>query len=98
MSSRRQFITLLGGAAAVWPLAARGEQLGGRRRLGVLMATAIDDPESRKRLFALLQGLQQLGWVEDRLLDTANTIRLLSRNAAFVTSMTQTRLSPLRAR
>jgi putative tryptophan/tyrosine transport system substrate-binding protein len=63
---RRQFITLLGGAAAVWPLAARGEQLGGRRRLGVLMATAADDPESRKRLFALLQGLQQLGWVEGR--------------------------------
>jgi putative ABC transport system substrate-binding protein len=62
---RREFITLLGGAAAAWQLAARAQQLG-RRRLGVLMATAIDDPESRKRLFALLQGLQQLGWVEDR--------------------------------
>ncbi|SRR6266446_1662462 len=62
---RREFITLLGGAAA-WPRVARAQQPGGRRRLGVLMATAADDPESRKRLFALLQGLQQLGWVEGR--------------------------------
>ena len=63
--TRRELIMLLGGAAA-WPLAARAQQPGGRRRLGVLMATAADDPESRKRLFALLQGLQQLGWIEGR--------------------------------
>jgi putative ABC transport system substrate-binding protein len=63
---RREFVALLGGAAAAWPLAARAQQPGGRRRLGVLMATAADDPESRKRLFALLQGMQQLGWVEGR--------------------------------
>jgi putative ABC transport system substrate-binding protein len=64
---RREFITVLGGGVgAAWPLAARAQQPGGRRRLGVLMATAADDSESRKRLFALLQGLQQLGWVEGR--------------------------------
>jgi putative ABC transport system substrate-binding protein len=63
---RREFITLLGGAAAAWPLTARAQQSERVRRIGVLMATAIGDPESRKRLFALLQGLQQLGWVEGR--------------------------------
>jgi putative tryptophan/tyrosine transport system substrate-binding protein len=62
---RREFITLLAGAA-MWPLAARAQQRERIRRIGVLMATAGDDPESRKRLFALLQGLQQLGWVEGR--------------------------------
>src|SRR5262245_2274418 len=59
---RREFITLLGGAAAGWPIAARGQQPGGRRRLGVLMSTAADDPESQMRLVAFVQGLQQAGW------------------------------------
>ena len=57
---RRAFITLLGGAAAAWPRAARAQQP--VRRIGVLMAIAADDPESQARLTAFLQGLQQLGW------------------------------------
>jgi putative ABC transport system substrate-binding protein len=62
---RRDFITLLGGAAA-WPLAARAQQPGGMRRIGVLMNLAVDDPESQARIIAFVQGLQQLGWAEGR--------------------------------
>jgi putative tryptophan/tyrosine transport system substrate-binding protein len=60
---RREFIALLGGAAA-WPLAARAQQDGRVRRVGVLMTTAADDPEGQARLAAFLQGLQQLGWID----------------------------------
>jgi putative tryptophan/tyrosine transport system substrate-binding protein len=58
---RRDFITLLGGAAA-WPLAARAQQAGGMRRVGVLMNLTADDPEASARVTAFAQGLQQLGW------------------------------------
>jgi hypothetical protein len=62
---RREFITLLGGAAAAaWPLAARAQER--VRRVGVLMDLAADDPLSQARITAFLQGLQQLGWTIDR--------------------------------
>ena len=62
---RREFITLLGGAAAAWPLAARAQQRGDRvRRIGVLMNLAGDDPEGQARVAAFLQSLQQLGWTD----------------------------------
>jgi putative ABC transport system substrate-binding protein len=63
---RREFITLLGGAAAGWPLAARGQQPERMRRIGVLMGLAADDPESSARLTAFVRGLQQLGWSDGR--------------------------------
>jgi ABC-type uncharacterized transport system substrate-binding protein len=62
---RREFITLLGGGAAAWPLAARAQQPA-MRRIGVLMNLAADDPEGQGRVTAFVQALQQLGWIEGR--------------------------------
>jgi putative tryptophan/tyrosine transport system substrate-binding protein len=63
---RRAFITLLGGAATAWPLAARAQQAERRRLIGVLMYAPADDPEGQARLAALAQALKQLGWSDDR--------------------------------
>ena len=66
---RRQFITLLGGAAAysvAWPLAARAQQPQRMRRIGVLDTLAADDPEASVRHGAFMQGLQELGWAIGR--------------------------------
>jgi ABC-type uncharacterized transport system substrate-binding protein len=62
---RREFITLLGGAAAALPSAARAQQVDRLRRIGMLLGSA-DDPEGRARVRALKQGLQELGWTEGR--------------------------------
>ena len=63
---RRQFITLLGGAVAVWPLAARTQQPERIRRIGVLMNQSADDPEGQARLIAFVQALQHFGWTNGR--------------------------------
>src|SRR5262245_16421943 len=63
---RREFISLLGGAAAAWPLAARAQQPERMRRVGVLMPGAADDPEFQARMTAFVQGLAQLGWIDGR--------------------------------
>ena len=59
---RREFITLLGGAAAAWPLAARAQQGERMRSVGVLMTFGADEAIGQTRVAALLQGLQQTGW------------------------------------
>ena len=63
---RREFITLIGGAAAAWPLAARAQQPERMRRIGVLHTTSADNPDGQARNTAFLQGLQQLGWNDGR--------------------------------
>jgi ABC-type uncharacterized transport system substrate-binding protein len=62
--NRRDFITLLGGAAGAWPLAARAQQPDRMRRIGVLQPLAANDPEAQPRVSALQRRLQELGWVD----------------------------------
>src|SRR5262245_41862743 len=63
---RRSFITLLGGAAAAWPLAARAQQAERVRRVAFLHVYAENDPEVLPRIVAFRQGLEALGWTENR--------------------------------
>ena len=63
---RRDFLTLLGGAAAAWPLAARAQQDGRVRRIGVLMLSEENDPEGKRRISAFTQALADLGWADGR--------------------------------
>ena len=61
--NRREFVTLLGSAAA-WPLAARAQQSERMRRIGMLMGLTEDNPQTRLSIDAFVQRLRQLGWSE----------------------------------
>jgi hypothetical protein len=63
---RREFVTLLGGAAATWPLAAGAQQAERMRRIGVLVPYVADDPEAQARMAAFQQALAELGWIDGR--------------------------------
>jgi putative ABC transport system substrate-binding protein len=64
---RRDFITVLGGAAVAWPVGARAQQPEGMRRIGVLTGgSTAEDPDGQARIAGFQQGLQQLGWIEGR--------------------------------
>jgi putative ABC transport system substrate-binding protein len=91
MIGRREFITLLGGAAA-WPLTAPAQQGQRMRRIGVLIGSAADDPQAPARIAALAQGLQELGWTADRNLRIdyrfgGGNVDELRRHAAGLTTL-----------
>jgi putative tryptophan/tyrosine transport system substrate-binding protein len=92
MMRRREFITLLGGAAAGWPTAARAQQADQMRRVGVLAYWPADDLEGQARLAAFAQALKQLGWSDGRNLriDTRSTADAddLRRHAAELAALT----------
>jgi putative tryptophan/tyrosine transport system substrate-binding protein len=73
---RRKFLATLGGAAAMWPLAARAQQTGATRRIGVLVNNEEADPELQGQIAAFRQSLEQLGWFEGR------TIQIELRSSA----------------
>jgi putative tryptophan/tyrosine transport system substrate-binding protein len=101
---RREFISLLGGTVAAWPLAARAQQM---RRIGVLMAINTDDPEAQARIAALVGSLQQLGWavgkniqVDYRLAADADTLRkyaaeLVALAPDVILAQSSTAIAPL---
>src|ERR1700730_9713249 len=74
---RREFITLLGGAAAAWPLPARAQQPDRARRIGMLLSGTADDAVFQTWVGAFLQGLAQSGWIDGR------NVRIETRWAGF---------------
>ena len=107
---RREFITLLGGAAAAWPLAARAQKAGGMRRIGILVNGAEADPEMQVRIAAFRRELGQLGWVEghniridlrfsaadpERLPQLAKELLALNSEVIFVHTTPGTNTNPL---
>src|SRR5262245_1103006 len=89
---RREFIALLGGVGAAWPVAARAQQGERMRRIGVLMSSAADDPEAPTRVTAIAQGLQELGWTVGRNLSIdyrwgAGDIELFRKYAAELVAL-----------
>jgi putative ABC transport system substrate-binding protein len=77
---RRDFITLLGGAAAAWPLAARAQQ--DSKRLGVLMTSTATDPTMQSQLATFVEGLRKLGWIEGQNLRTE--VRWAAANPSLI--------------
>jgi putative ABC transport system substrate-binding protein len=65
---RREFITLFGGAAAAWPLAARAQQPGPTRHVGMLVNFTEEDPEARRRVAAFQKSMSELGWIDGKTL------------------------------
>ena len=89
MIKRRAFITLLGGAAAAWPLAARAQQGERVRRVAFLHALPEGDPKARARVTAFRQELETLGWKEGRNIEVVHRFSGadVARIQAYVTEL-----------
>jgi putative tryptophan/tyrosine transport system substrate-binding protein len=90
---RREFISLIGSAAAAWPVAARAQQSERMRRIGVLMHSRADEPEAQARLRAFLQGLEEAGWAVGRNLQvdhrwSVGDLARLRKDAAELVALT----------
>jgi putative tryptophan/tyrosine transport system substrate-binding protein len=105
---RREFITLIGGAAAAWPLAARAQQGDRMRRVGVLSNPGADDAEMQSRTAAFVQGLKEFGWTVGRNLHIdyrwsngnaerlrAHAVELMALQPDVVLAMSGTSIMPL---
>jgi putative ABC transport system substrate-binding protein len=93
---RRDFIKVIAGSATVWPLAARAQQGGAVRHVGVLLALPESDPEWLRRVNALKRGLEELGWIDGRNValefrSSGNAKQL----AALATEMAQTNVDAI---
>ena len=86
---RRDFITLIGGVAAAWPVVARGQPESGMRRIGWLVGLGESDPEARRRVAAFLQQLDRLGWTIGRnvQIDYRWLSDSIGRNEAYVAEL-----------
>jgi putative ABC transport system substrate-binding protein len=82
---RREFITLIGGAAAAWPLAVYAQQAERVRLIGLLMNLSESDPESQARIGALRDGLRKLGWIDGRNIQIESRLQPAIPNALALT-------------
>src|SRR5262245_37018474 len=88
---RREFISLLGGVAAAWPLATRSQQADGMRRVGVLASAAEGDLDMQARVAGFRQGLERSGWSNARIdvrftVGKADLFQVLAKDPVFVTA------------
>ena len=90
---RREFITLLGGAAVTWPLTARAQQ-SAMRRVGFLSGLTESDPEMRDRIAALLDGLEKLGWTPGRNIELVYRFSAGHRDRMWAQATELIRLKP----
>jgi putative ABC transport system substrate-binding protein len=89
---RREFITLLGGAAAAWPFTARAQQAGQMRRVSVLVGLDEKDAEAQRRVKAFRLGMRDLGWIEGRNIQvdirfTGSDLESINKHVAQVTRL-----------